>query len=204
MTRRLLTISLLFILARPAGASEITGRISTNPQALPLPNNPPPGEEIKLPSSQSSTPPAEEKKSAVKIPAKPNSVSKKIADSAGRQITGRVLGEKKYPDMTLVRSRDKKIYLIEGRTKKPVADLKNLEKYRGRKIYDLVDEQLAAYETRGHPNKELIREKETHRIYVIAGGVRRHIRSLEELRKNYFGLEIFNISQEEMALYEVH
>jgi len=60
---------------------------------------------------------------------------------------------------------------------------------------------LAKYQDRSHLDGGLIWQKGDVKVYVIVKGVKRHILNLEELRAHYLGLEIFNISREEMELY---
>ncbi len=113
-----------------------------------------------------------------------------------------ILGAKIYPDGTLLRGPDKRIYLIKNSAKKYIVDLEELSLYAGRKIISASAEELSCYKNRGHLDGELIRQREKEKVYVIINGAKKHILNLEELRAHYAGLEIFNIEPEEMAEYK--
>jgi hypothetical protein len=219
----LLAVVLFSLVSFPAGASEILGQISTNPQA-------PAGEESKLPVEEPTEQPTEERVTtplapgpatsvgggAVILPA-PAQQSGLPAQAGGQEAAWppanqppgqpasapgpQVLGEKIYADNALVRGPDKKIYLVKGRAKKYVTNLAELEKYRGRVIATVTAATLASYPDYKPAVGELIRQKGDVKVYAIAKGKKHHILNLEELRARYFGLEIFNLSAEEMALY---
>lgn len=183
------------LLAASAGASEIFGQISTDPGA---------------PSGYSL--PEEEPAAAVAAPATANTGGAAILPLPEKQDEVRqeneiittnkeVLGVKTYADGTLLRGPDRRVYVIESQIKKHVVNLKELEKYRGHPILDATAKELAGYRSREHLNGELIRQRGEVKVYVIVKGSKRHILNLEELRAHYFGLEIFNISREEMQLY---
>ncbi len=112
-----------------------------------------------------------------------------------------ILGAKIYPDGTLLRGPDKRIYLIKNGAKKYIVDLEELSLYAGRKIISASVEELSCYKNRGHLDGELIRQRGEEKVYVIVNGAKKHILNLEELRAHYAGLEIFNIESEEMAEY---
>jgi hypothetical protein len=174
----ILFLSIFF--AASANASEIFGKISTNPN-----QNPPAGQNNQ--SSSGSLPAGGQ----IIAPAAP-----------AQEGTKAVLGTKIYPDGTLLRGQDHKIYLIQGQTKKYIVDLSELWKYRGRIIFSASEEELSRYNGRAHADGELIRQRGDVKIYVIANGAKKHVLDLEELRAHYAGLEIFNLEPEEMALYE--
>ncbi|MDD5071846.1 MAG: right-handed parallel beta-helix repeat-containing protein [Patescibacteria group bacterium] len=115
-----------------------------------------------------------------------------------------VLGEKIYADGTLVRGRDKKIFIIVDGQKKYIPNLKELAKYAGQKIYDVANSVLIQYpEVLGEKviaDGALIRGADA-KIYAIKNGKKEHVRSLEELRKNYFGKKIYDVSDETLAKY---
>jgi len=118
--------------------------------------------------------------------------------------TPQLLGEKIYADGTLLRGKDKKVYIIANGQKKHVPNLKELAKYAGQKIYDVENIILIQYpEVLGikvFADGMLIRGADA-RIYVIKNNKKQHIRSLEELRKNYFGKKIYDVSEETLAKY---
>jgi len=118
--------------------------------------------------------------------------------------TPQLLGEKIYADGTLLRGKDKKVYIIANGQKKHVPNLKELAKYAGQKIYDVENIILIQYpEVLGikvFADGMLIRGADA-RIYVIKNNKKQHIRSLEELRKNYFGKKIYDVSEETLVKY---
>jgi hypothetical protein len=202
----------LFVFAFRAQASEITGRISTDPTALTTetvavsPEATPVVQNI-VPAPNSGgailavrdIPPrivAVEKKieprEMPKIPDTPRAPAQKIA---------KVLGALHYPDGSLLRSPSRQIYQVKRGVKKLIPNILALQKYRGQAIHDSTPEDLANFETRSNLERELIRQKGTARVYVILQGIRKHILNLEELRAHFFGLEIFNIRKEEMKLF---
>jgi len=190
-------IFLIFFHVGEVQASEILGKISTDPKALPV-----------KPISPSPEPVAD-------TPTIPNSVTapvmlfedepvatdmletKKISKAPEKKI----LGLKIYAEGALLRDSVGRIYVTEGRVKKHLLNLQELAQHRSRPIFSATEEELANYETRGFLNGKLIRERGDAKVYVIVNAKKKHILNLEELRKNYFGLEIFNISSAEMALY---
>ena len=186
---------ILFFFVNAADASEIFGRISTDPRAVSD------GSNNGANGSGSDSDGTFVNNSAVIL--KNRTIAKNAATSTPAAKAGiKVLGSAYYPNGTLLRGPDKRIYRIEGDVKKYIANLNELAKFRGQAIIDVASDELAPYKTRGYVNGELIREKRTVKVYVIKEGRRRHVLNLDELRKYYFGLEIYNISREEMALYE--
>ena len=199
MKKIILIFSLLTFVVCPVSASELTGQISTNPSELPEP-----GEDPVLPSDDPIPPPNDSggnggssSRGASLI------IDKRHKQDDPYQEEIKVLGISReiYPDGTLFRGRDKKIYIIEGQVKKHIASLAELKKYAGQIIYKITDAELAAYQKRKHLNNDLIREQGREEVYIIKNNKRRHILSLEELRTHYFGQEIFNVSSMEMKLY---
>jgi len=203
MKNILFIIIVLLFSAQAAGASEIFGNISTNPSDFPAnnsdqaPNNDNNSTPTIYDNKDNNLPPAGaplifQNKSE---PAEADNISKKEKEDI------KVLGISHYPDNTLLRGSDCKIYIIRGHTKKHVISLKELRKYAGQVIYDVDSKELAKYQTRQYLNKDLIREKGTVEVYVIKNSKKKHILNLKELRAGYFGQEIYNISHEEMMLY---
>jgi hypothetical protein len=202
----------LFLFAFRAEASEITGRISTDPAALTtetitvVPEAKPVVENhnsvgnsngalfavLNIPSQIVE---AEKKIEPPELPKAPD------APKAPVQKTVKVLGAVHYPEGSLLRSPSWQIYLVKRGVKKLIPNILALQKYQGQAIYNSTPEDLALYETRSNLDGELIRQKGTVQVYVILKGIRRHILNLEELREHFFGLEIFNIRKEEMADY---
>ena len=198
-------LSLLF--SSGANASEIFGSISTNPNAPSGGgNNPPTQETPPAPPIGSGQSPATGNSggavtySASNPPANKSSAIQpaEIRPSAAKP---EVLGAKIYSDGTLLRAPDHKIYSIKGQTKKLIANLKELSRYRGQPIIEVSANELSGFETREYDNGELIRQRGEVKVYEIVKGGKHHIFNLEELKARYFGREIFNISPAEMELY---
>lgn len=187
MKKIILVIILSMIIVPSAGASEIFGQISTNPNVPAVSgDNPPVEEPVVKPAGGAVIFPAQKKPEV-----RPEAVQAKPV----------VLGLKIYPNGSLLRGADRKIYLIQGKFKKHIASLAELKKYRGRAILKATAEELAVLATRGHLDGELIRERGEVKVYVITPAGKQHILNLAELRAHYFGREIFNLSHEEMAPY---
>lgn len=192
MKKIILFIVLSFFIVSDVSASEIFGSISTNPKAPGGGGNPPAIEPPKEVVSESG--------GAVILPAAPELEIKTI-ESRPTALEPKVLGVKTYPDGSLLRGSDQRIYLIYGQRKKYIPNLLELAKYRGRAILKITDQELAGYETRSHLDGELIRQKGDAKVYVIRQGLKQHILNLAELRAYYFGQEIFNLSREQMESY---
>ena len=59
--------------------------------------------------------------------------------------TGQVSGVKEYPDGSLLRSKDMKIYVIKDGHKQYINNLEELKKYAGQDIFDVSDEVINQY-----------------------------------------------------------
>jgi hypothetical protein len=197
-------ICLLLFCSTGAFASEITGKISTDPKALIDDQDNQPVEPINGQSTSTTGNTNDNKTTASayggsiifnQAPPVVPVGNKKPVDQP------KVLGIELYPDGSLLRDENQRIFLIKGQIKKPIRNLLDLQKYQGQAIHDVTSKELATYQTQNHLDGELIRKKGTAPVYVIDQGRRRHILNLQELRKYYFGQEIFNISEDEMSLY---
>ncbi|RLC38033.1 hypothetical protein DRH27_03245 [Candidatus Falkowbacteria bacterium] len=192
-------IGLLFSV-QTAGASEIFGHISTNPNDYPAKDS---GQISDTGGNVLSGNSGSEEEAGAPIIFKRNIVliddPKNTESMSEKDI--KVLGISHYPDNSLVRGPDNKIYVIQGQTKKHVVNLKELQKYSGQPIYFMEDSELDKYQNRQYLNGRLIREKGTARVYVVKNSQKKYILNLEELRAYYFGQEIYNISRDEMMLY---
>ena len=210
-----------------ASASEITGRISTNPDELqnnqddgqadeqvqedesagPLPqvseepDNVPSGGSAPIFFQDTAKQDKTEQTGKDDIDENQDNQDNKDSDKEKENI--KILGISYYQDGSLLRGSDYKIYIIQNQAKKYIVSLQELKKYAGQLIYDVSDECLAQYQIKKHSDNELIREKGTYKIYVIQNNRKKHILSIEELRANYRGQEIFNISNEEIMLYPI-
>lgn len=184
---------IFFAFTFQTSASEIFGKISTNPKVIPVFDKPVVDEkesennEIKISQPNSWFP----------ISVQNNNIIKKSEQDA--EII--VLGLKYYPDHTLLRGPDKKIYITEGQVKKHIINLAELQKYFGVKIIEVSEGDLLNYQTRPHLNGTLVREKDTKRIFVLDNQSKKRIFSLQELRRNYFAKPIYDLDPQELALY---
>ncbi len=203
--KNILFISILSLLCvAGANASEITGKISTNPNDLQ--NNQ--DEQVQEDEPADPSPPSQVSEEPDNVPSggsapilfqdtakqsKAEQADKKDINenqdnqnSDGQENT-KVLGISYYPDSSLLRGSDYKIYIIQNQAKKYIASLQELKKYAGQLIYDVSDECLAQYQIKKHLDNELIREKGTREVYVIKNNRKKHILNLEELRARYCG-----------------
>lgn len=202
MKKILLAIILSMLIASSSSASEIFGQISTNPNALPVKPDNSVTDKPSAGQSPSATPaPVIKNNQEAAVPLKPDERNDQSEKTQSVALKPEVLGIKIYPDGSLLRGADRKIYFIQGRIKKHIASLTELNQSRGRAILEATAEELSGYQTREYLDGKLIRQRGDAKVYVIKQGLKQHILNLEELRANYFGREIFNISREEMALY---
>jgi hypothetical protein len=211
MKKQALIIVLFLLSAQSAYASEIFGKISTNPEA---PNKTDaqadentyvePKEVLEQKGDNGSGWVYQNKPASGSLIAE-NTEEQDLTADIGEADKQKekiiVLGISKYADGTLLKDSLRKIFLIKGAFKKQLANLKELEKYRGRKIYLAAEEELSQYQTRGHLDGELIREKGDVKVYYIEQGKKLHILNLAELRAKFLGREIHNISRAEIGLY---
>ncbi|MFH0951424.1 MAG: lamin tail domain-containing protein [bacterium] len=127
-----------------------------------------------------------------------------IAKESTTKTTGEILGTKVIADGSLVRDDSKRIYVIKDNTKYNIANLVDLAEYKGLAITDVDDADLLAYQTtttKLYANNMLIRSKSDMKVYAIKLGQKRHVLNLEELRKNYLGLPIYNVSDLVISRY---
>ncbi|MCK4540490.1 hypothetical protein KAU09_05040 [Candidatus Parcubacteria bacterium] len=185
-------------------ASEIFGNISTNSQSI--------DNEISNSSNfqedaEEEQTKQEEKNESPKINFSGNSLvwlinqeNKKEKTEEGEEVI--TLGIGAYADGTLLRNKDKRIYLVDNGFKIYISNLKKLQGFAGQTIYDVTDSELEKYKDKKYFAADLIREQGKAKIFVITNSGLKHILNLEELRLNYFGQEIFNLSREDMVSYE--
>jgi hypothetical protein len=186
---------LLVFLTVKAQASELLGKISTNPNQA--------GGTIDKPPVGTTT--------------NPNIIQKKENQYGGNYLITllnlektkenkkilyeiKVLGLTHY-DRALLRGKNKKIYYVVGQVKKYITSLAELRKYKKQIIFNVSDEELAQYQERKYIDGDLIREKDIGRIYTIKNGKKNRIFSMMELRTKYSGLKIYDLSPEEIKLY---
>lgn len=193
-----------------ASASEITGKISTNMK--PVVNNGDAGD--KPPASgenNNSNGGSGQSGGSAIIQNQANTIPpvlKKEKQEEGENDSLekiKVLGasDVRFDDGMLIRGSDMKVYLIEKGMKRYIPGMKELAKYAGREIFNVDDEVLGKYKDieKKYSDGQLIRGYGEAKVYVIKNRLKRHIISYEDLKKNYFGLEIFNIKQEEIFKY---
>ncbi len=114
----------------------------------------------------------------------------------------RVLGIKIYPDGTLIRGTDNRIYVIMFGEKERIVNMAELSLYRGKPIIRVDAATLSSYDEHKFAklrNGDLFRGPD-NRIYVIKNGKKQHIRSLIELRQ-YHGKKINNVDTATVAHY---
>jgi hypothetical protein len=177
-----------------ANASEITGRISTDPHAI----------------ISTGTPPVEEPYLSVKPVATPGSsamflknrnIFTSVSTSTNDKVTPKVLGIVHIADGSLLRGSRHRVYLVRGEAKRIVRNLAELRRYAGRPILDVSDAELSQYPDRAYLDGELLRARGEARIYVLEAGRKRGITSIKELAGKYPGQEIINVSPEELTKY---
>lgn len=128
-----------------------------------------------------------------------------------RRFFGRVLGAQTYADGTLLRGSDNRIYVVKGNTLVYIPSLAELLKHVGKEILKVDDSVIADFATLNAPqqavlgaqtyaNGALLRGSDK-KIYVIVGGKKVYIRSLEELAKKHLGKAIFDVTDEVLAQY---
>ena len=93
-----------------------------------------------------------------------------------------LLGEKIYADGTLLRGKDKKIYLIANNKLVVIRTLAQLREYQGRPIYDVSDLVIRHYMT--FADGDLLRGS-SKKIYVLNKGKRQPILTLTELETTF-------------------
>ena len=115
-----------------------------------------------------------------------------------------MLGAEFYPNGSLIRGNNAKIYLIENNKKRHIINLEALKQFAGIEIFNVTDETINLYSIgnkiigRIYKDGDLIRGDDM-KIYVILNGKKKHIINIKELRLNYFKQKIFNISMEEIV-----
>lgn len=186
----------------PVSASELIGHISTRPDNSLVQsggNDDEDGQKTsELRSSGGGMPPAIAEK--IKLPfakpvealaAKDRPLENKQGDT--QKNTTLVKGISFYPAGTLFRDSLKRVYVFDGIYKKHLKNFDELKKYAGQPIFDLPDNELAEHQTRPWLEGDLIRKKGTQAVYVIENGQKKHVKSLRELARSFFGQEIRNI-----------
>jgi len=129
-----------------------------------------------------------------------------VADSAaaaypveGATTAPSALNAQGYANGTLIRAKDKKIYVVENRALRHIASLGELRAfYAGRPIIDISGAVAGA---RSYGAGELIRGSDK-KIYVVTPeGGKRRILSLAELARDHFRKPIHNVADSVLAQY---
>jgi len=198
----LIVLGFLIICSAPLSvyASELFGRISTVPvsnteTATVVPGTTDPVETANESAVAAGT------ATASLIPSRPSSALTGQQPTLTEK-TVKVLGQKIYPENSLVRDEAGRIFLIQGQVKKPIRNTLELEKYRGQAILKADADNLSRYQTREHLDGELIRQKNDVKVYALKKGIKYHILNLVLLAKYYFGLPIYNLESDEMKNYD--
>ncbi len=123
---------------------------------------------------------------------------------------GTVLGVTYYPDGSLLRSPDKRIYIIIDGMKKRILNLAELWQYRGQEIINVSFEEIAQYPdyakktipkvAPGYGDGALIRNGDK-KVYAIKCAKKYHVKTWLELYQRFAGQEIFNVPQEVIDSY---
>lgn len=185
----------LIIIPLLSSASEITGYISTNPD-----NKPVKTEE----SGDRSAVDANKSTGGGGLPAAKLGGSfdlgiKKIQVDENSEVAGGVLdkpvvkGISFYKAGTLFRDSLLRVYVFDGKRKKHLKNLEELQGYSGQAIIDLPDQELALYPTKICLEGDLFRKEGSNEVYVIKNGNCYHVKSLGELKEQYAGQKIYNI-----------
>jgi hypothetical protein len=122
--------------------------------------------------------------------------------AVNEETAKKVLGQKLYPENSLVRNEEGRIFLIQNQIKKPIRNKLELEKYRGQAMLKGTAENLSLYQTGEYLDGNLIRQINDVKVYALKSGPKHHILNLAELAKYYFGLPIYNLEPEEMKKYD--
>ena len=198
--KNIIILFLFIISISPVNASEINGFISTNPDAL---------------SSSMEIPVEEDKNNEVSVKTQNlpvvqvgpshvfvlEDVLYKERDDGLVEEKVLVLGFSEFANGSLLRAMDNKIYLVDENYRKHIKSLAELEKYFGQIIFDVSDDVLLEYKIRNYTDGDLIREVGTVEVFHIIDGTLKHILNLDELKANFAGQEIFNITYEQLLTY---
>ena len=122
------------------------------------------------------------------------------------EIIKEVLGKQKYGNGVLLRSQNKRIYVVKNGMLNYISSLEELAKYSGQEILDVSDEDINAYSQEPQDSEKQVLGARKYsdgtllrglnmKIYVVSGGKLKYIASLEELSK-YAGQDIINVDDE--------
>ncbi len=115
-----------------------------------------------------------------------------------KQEEVKVLGFSKYADGSLLRGSNLQIYVIRGIYKQRIHNLIELAHYADESIFNVDDATLGEYPTLRYGEGDLVREQGDERVFQIVGSNLKKVINLEELRANFAGQRIYNISHREI------
>ncbi len=126
-----------------------------------------------------------------------------------------VLGVKKYSDGTLIRTENKKTYIIENQKARYISTIEELRKYSGQEIFNVDIDTLNFYLNGAKSPEPLPRVLGVKRygdgtylktpdwkIYVISGGKAKFVEMQATPQENYKGNSVINVSYEILAQYK--
>lgn len=138
-----------------------------------------------------------------------------VYDGLGRSVY-LVVSEKSknktkfFPDGSLIRGPDHRIYLIINGMKKYLRTLSELKNNAGKPIINIDTETLDSIQdfngsikinfSISYGDGNLLRSVTTKRIYLIGGGHKKYISSISELKK-FSSVPIYNVTDEELDIY---
>jgi hypothetical protein len=128
-------------------------------------------------------------------------------------IPGAVLGVKKYSDGTLVRTPDKKIFIIENGKPRHIATLAELKLYGQQKFYEISLDELTQYSAgqvvdegpqvlgiKKYADGTILKTPDW-RVYIIENGGLRYLDTIASTQVYYQGKNIYNVGYDVIALY---
>jgi len=125
-----------------------------------------------------------------------------------QQGLGQVLGVKIYPNGTLVRTPDMKVYVIVNSVAHYVTSPSQLQAYRGRTIFSVSYDALAQYSqpapkvlgVKIYANGSLLRSPDM-KIFLVVSGQLQYVNSLQQLQL-FAGRKINDVSWATLAQYQ--
>jgi len=194
---------LLSFLPVQAEASEIFGLIRTNPAAPTV--NPPAADSEQTGQPIPPVPSGQNQTGATALWPSANLTTyekNQILKNTEKTDTGvKVLGAYYYPDGSLVRGPDKKIFVIFGRYKTLIHNLIALQKYHGQEIISISAEEISDFIHRQCRPGDLIREKGGVKIFFVQKNGKEYVPNLTILRQHYSGQKIHNLDKDEIGKY---
>ncbi len=120
-------------------------------------------------------------------------------------LNAKVLGTKVFPNGTLVRAEDYRVYVIENGYKRYLPTLEDIRAFKGKKIQNVTYTDLAQYETYSvdttrHNNLKvgegsLVRDSKGN-IFVIRNGQRHYIPGYAEVFERYANVPVVSVNDD--------